>query len=129
MHPIESSRPPVPAAAATLAVRWTARLSSLVITVLVALMLTEGGGRPTAAEAAAMVLFPGGIILGFAIAWWRERLGGLITVGSLVGFYVLMTAMGRFPTGPYFLITAAPGFLFLLAGMIGRGGGRRVAAV
>src|SRR5688572_29034557 len=95
-----------------LVVRWMARVLSVFITALIVLMATDGAGLPTAAEAAVLALFPGGVVAGFVIAWRRERAGGLITVLSLAGFYVLMAVMGRV-TGPYFLAAAAPGFLFL----------------
>jgi len=48
------------------------------------------------------------------LAWWREGLGGGITVGSLVAFYILHTATaGSLPRGPWWLVLAVPGFLFL----------------
>jgi hypothetical protein len=48
------------------------------------------------------------------LAWWREGLGGGITVGSLVAFYALHTATaGKPPKGWAWLVLAVPGFLFL----------------
>jgi hypothetical protein len=48
------------------------------------------------------------------LAWWREGLGGGVTVGSLVAFYILHTATaGNVPRGPWWLVLAVPGFLFL----------------
>jgi hypothetical protein len=53
------------------------------------------------------------------MAWRRELAGGLITVGSLALFYPVMFALrGRWPTGPYFLLFAAPGFLHLASALI-----------
>jgi hypothetical protein len=58
-------------------------------------------------------------VLGFVIAWRRERLGGLVTVCSLAAFYIWMTARdGHLPPGPYFLLFAAPGFLFLASSLL-----------
>jgi hypothetical protein len=68
--------------------------------------------RPTANEAVGLLLFPIGVVVGFGIAWWREGVGGLVTVGSLALFYLWMLGRdGRLPAGPYFLLFAAPGFL------------------
>ena len=99
----------------TLVVRWIARAWA-VATIGVVLLLTVGEGlyptRP--AEWIGLLLYPGGICLGMTLAWWREGLGGGITVGSLVAFYILHTATaGSLPRGPWWLVLAVPGFLFL----------------
>lgn len=96
------------------AVRWIARAWGVAGT-LVILAFAFGGGeglRPTAAEAVGLLLFPVGVVAGFAIAWWREGVGGAVTVGSLALFYLwLFARSGRLSVGPYFLLLAAPGFL------------------
>ncbi len=62
------------------------------------------------------IFFPIGTFAGMILAWRWELLGGALTVGGVVGFYVAPWVMdGRFPRGPYFLLIAAPGFLFLTA--------------
>jgi hypothetical protein len=99
----------------TLLVRWIARVWA-VATVGVVVLLTLGEGlyptRP--AEWIGLLLYPGGICLGMILAWWREGLGGGITVGSLVAFYILHAATaGRLPRGAWWLVLAVPGFLFL----------------
>jgi hypothetical protein len=69
---------------------------------------------PTVSEAVALGFFPVGVALGFVIAWRREALGGAITVASITCFYLCLLAVrGRLPGGPYFILLAAPGFLFL----------------
>jgi len=61
-----------------------------------------------------LLLYPGGICLGMMLAWRREGLGGGITVGSLVAFYMLHIATaGSLPKGWAWPILAVPGFLFL----------------
>jgi hypothetical protein len=46
------------------------------------------------------------------------RLGGLVTVAAFIAFYLTnFLFSGRFPDGPYFLVFADPGFLFLLSWM------------
>jgi hypothetical protein len=81
----------------------------------VALLSFGEGIHPAGpAEAVGPILYPGGICLGLILAWWRERLGGSITIGSLVLFYVLHTmTAGSLPTGWAWLVLAFPGLLFL----------------
>ena len=98
-------------------VRWIARILGIGVFLLV-LAFTTGGResmRPNLNEAIALLLFPGGVLIGFAIAWWKEGLGGLVSIVSLGLFYLWMFAYSsRFPGGPYFLLFAAPGFLHAL---------------
>jgi hypothetical protein len=112
-------------------VRWTARAWGLASTVLLVAFALGGREdvRMTAGEAVGFLLFPVGVIVGFAVAWWRELAGGLVTVGSLALFYLwLFWRDGRLAGGPYFLLFAAPGFLHvvsaLLAARRGSGQGR-----
>jgi hypothetical protein len=66
----------------------------------------------------ALAFFPTGIVIGLLIALWKERLGGGIAVGSLVGFYAWHFAVtGYLAAGPWFALIAAPGLLFLIAGL------------
>src|SRR5262245_20827121 len=105
--------------------RWTARAWGIASALL--LMAFAFGGREhlrfTAASAAVFLLFPVGVVAGFAVAWWRELAGGLVTVGSLALFYLLLFAWnGLVPSTPYFLLFAAPGFLHVASALIrGRG--------
>jgi hypothetical protein len=101
--------------------RWTARAWGIASAVL--LMAFALGGREslhfTAASAAAFLLFPVGVVAGFAIAWWRELAGGLVTVCSLALFYLLLFARnGWVPSTPYFLLFAAPRFLHVASALI-----------
>ncbi|MCA9320050.1 MAG: hypothetical protein KDB53_04915 [Planctomycetes bacterium] len=110
----------------SIVLRRLARVTSLVCAlVLLAFLSPAEFGRPTAREWVGLLLFPGGVLLGFAVAWRREFLGGAITVGSLVLFYVWMFAFGgRLPSGPYFILLAVPGFLYL-ASALTRGSSHR----
>jgi len=98
-----------------LVLRWVARVWSLAsLAVIAAFAFGEGGTGPTVSELVALTLFPVGVLIGLAVAWWREGIGGIIALGSLAGFYGWVTARaGHPPGGPYFLLLAAPGFLFL----------------
>jgi hypothetical protein len=61
-----------------------------------------------------------GILIGLILSWFKEGVGGAITTTSLVLFYFIFWATGRTPTGPYFILIAAPGFLFLIYWLIDR---------
>jgi hypothetical protein len=55
-----------------------------------------------------------GMFLGLILAWRWEGLGGNITVAGFAAFYLTWWLSGRFPSGPFFALIAAPGFLFLV---------------
>ncbi|MGB7767253.1 MAG: hypothetical protein WBN22_00165 [Verrucomicrobiia bacterium] len=99
--------------------RWSARiLSILVVGILLVFACGEGLNLPhfTARELLLFVFFPLGFCVGMVVAWWREGLGGGITVGSLAAFYLADYLMSSsFPRGWAFVALAAPGFLFLLS--------------
>lgn len=105
---------------------WIARVWSLagIAFVLVFFLGEVFGGqgvRPTAAEWIGLALWPIGVGIGLAVAWFRKGLGGAIASGSVIGFYVWnFLERGRFPKGPYFLLVAAPGVLFLLLSLFSR---------
>ncbi|HVZ93413.1 MAG TPA: hypothetical protein VG797_02780 [Phycisphaerales bacterium] len=107
--------------------RWIARVGSVIsVGLLGGFVLTELG-NPTPREWVGLALFPFGVMLGMLLGWWRELLGGVVTVGSLALFYAWMiVGDGRVPPGPWFLVFAAPGVLFLVSGMVRRGHERRV---
>jgi hypothetical protein len=104
------------------AIRWTARMWALVTMVVVVLLSIGEGVHPAGpAEAAGLLLYPGGICLGMVLAWWKEGVGGMVTVVSLLAFYILHTVTaGRLPQGWAWLILAVPGFLFLWCWARGR---------
>lgn len=109
----------------TRAVRWLARGWSVASVALILAFIVGEGLDPvrlTAAELLGFVFFPLGICIGMVVAWWREGLGGALTVGSLPAFYVVhLAAAGRLPRGAAWLAFAAPGFLFLVAWYRSRG--------
>ena len=98
--------------------RWLARVLSLPCIGLV-LLFVFGEGFPmsafTARDLCLFLLFPLGICLGMIVAWWRDGLGGSITIGSLAAFYLMHYVLSQqFPGGFAFLLLALPGFLFLI---------------
>lgn len=97
-------------------IRWLARLGSLVsIGLLLAFLFGEGGvgQQLSAPEWLGLLFFPGGVIVGMLLGWWREGWGGAVVIVSLAAFYAEQYFLdGRIPTGPWFLIFALPGLLF-----------------
>ena len=103
------------------AIEWIARIWSLaslgfVLLFVFGQLLNGNGARPTQAEWIGLGFFPGGVCLGLVIAWFRTRLGGAIAAVCVIAFYLWsLLERGRLPAGPYFVLVAAPGILFLLA--------------
>ncbi len=103
------------------AIKWIARIWSLlslgfVLLFVFAELFNGNGARPTRAEWIALAFWPGGVCLGVVIAWFRARLGGAIATVCLIAFYLWsLLDRGRFPGGPYFVLVATPGILFLLS--------------
>ena len=108
------------------ALTWLARIWSLasIVFVLVFLFGDLLGGhspKPTSAEWIGLALFPGGVTVGLVVAWFRKGPGGAVAIVSLIAFYLwYFLERGTLPRGPYFLLVAAPGFLFLLSSLLSR---------
>ena len=118
---------------ALFALAWSARATSVVSVGLLLLFFIGEGFDPsgvTPRQWVGLIFFPLGVVAGMAVAWWREGVGGLVTVGSLLGFYVWhVLAGGWVPRGFIFVVFALPGFLFLLHALLARrADGPRLAA-
>jgi len=105
--------------------RWSARLLSIASTALLLLFVFGEKfevSKVTGRQWLAFVFFPLGIVVGFAVAWWKEGLGGGITLVSLLIFYLIFVLLlgGNIARGAWFLVFALPGFLFLAAYAITR---------
>ena len=120
-----------------LVLRWSARATGLLSIGVLLLFLTGQDGlahasgwakvRPT--EWLGLVFFPLGVMLGLALAWWREALGAVAAAVSLAAFYLCYGLLaGRLPGGPWFLIFAAPAVLFLASWFAHRQRGSTIAA-
>jgi len=105
------------------AVRWLARVwSAVTIALVLAFIVGERSLPSRPSEWLGFLFFPFGICVGMIVAWKKENLGGLITVGSLLAAYVLhFAATGALLKGWAWLAFAAPGFLFLLSSQLSRG--------
>ncbi len=105
-------------------VRWAARVLSIVSLGLLAVFFVGEGIDPSRLQPGELVLFlffPLGVCAGMLLGWWCESIGGLITVLCTAAFYLVHWATsGRLPRGPYLLLFALPGLLFLAAGMFRR---------
>jgi len=108
----------------TTAGRWTARMLSLLSIGLLLLFFIGEGFNPFHLAARELLLsacFPLDVVLGMILAWRWETLGGALTVIALAAFYGLhYSGSGQFPDGPFFVLLASPGLLFLLAAVTAR---------
>lgn len=99
--------------------RWVARFLSVLSLTLIALFLIGEGidtERVMPREWFGLLLFPFGLVLGMFIAWWNEALGSIISIASLLAFYLIY---GYFMSGSIFqgwafLLLGLPAFLFLI---------------
>jgi hypothetical protein len=103
---------------------WIARGASLAsITLLVMIFLGEAfhPSQISFQEWAGLIFFPIGVVAGMIIAWRKEAVGAFVTVASLVGFYLVYGYLLRNHIGGwFFLVFAAPGFLFLFHWLLSR---------
>jgi len=99
--------------------RWLARVWSI-LSILTVIVFAVGEWRmgfpPTSQERIGLLLFPTGVGVGLALAWYREALGGILGLACLVAFYVSeLVRSGHLPRGPFFFLIAAPALVFLVA--------------
>ncbi len=108
------------------ALSWAARIWSVasivfVLAFILGDVLNGHDNAPTRAEWIGLALWPGGVAVGLVVAWFREGVGGVVAISSLIGFYFWsFLERGRLPGGPYFVLVAAPGVLFLLSSHLSR---------
>jgi hypothetical protein len=105
-------------------VRWIARALSVVV-MLILLAFLVGEGFPLfhlrGHVLIQFLLFPCGLFVALLLGWRHELLAGVVAAVSLAGFYAIeLAANGSLPRGPWFLIFAAPAFLFPLAQLLSR---------
>jgi hypothetical protein len=120
-----------------LALRWSARLTGLLSIGVLMLFLTgkdglisaHGWAKVRPAEWPGLLCFPFGVILGLALAWWREAFGAAVAAASLMAFYgYYALRAGRLPGGPWFLIFTAPAALFFASWLAHRRSGNAATA-
>ena len=95
-----------------------ARVGSIAsITLLLMLFVGEGfhPSKISANEWVGLLFFPLGLVIGMVIACWKEGVGSVVTVGSLIGFYFVWGyLLANHIGGWWFIVFASPGLLFLL---------------
>ena len=74
----------------------------------------------TSSEWAGLIFFPIGVIIGLGLGWLQEWAGGLITMVSVLAYYLFlgMPLTGYWPADWTFLVYAIPGALFLAGGWL-----------
>jgi len=97
-------------------VEFLARIGSVMSITLLVLIFQAEALHPSdiaPKEWFGLVFFPIGIIIGLAIAWWKEGLGISITMGSLLAFYLVYGYLLEYHVGGWaFVMFASPAFLF-----------------
>lgn len=107
--------------------RLTAKIWSLlsigfVLLIFIGEMMGSTNSALTFDEWMGLAFFPIGVVIGLILGWWRDEIGGAVTMLSLIAFYVWdLLRSGDFPGGPFFILVAAPGFLFLICWFWSRG--------
>ena len=103
-------------------IRWAARVTGAGSLAFLSLFVgahifgDTQGPAPTEGEWIGLTFFPGGVLLGLIVAFFRPNAGGLTALGSLAAFYLWNVAQGgSLPGGPWFLLLTSPAVLFLLS--------------
>ena len=100
---------------------WSLFSIGFILAMFIGEALSDEGVRPTPADWLGLALFPTGVLLGLVVAWWREGIGGAEALLSLAGFYLWnWLQKGRWPEGPFFVLVALPGLLFLIYSLLDR---------
>jgi len=102
-----------------LIIRWIARIWGTLSLLFLLLMIgahifgnqePEGAGFRSSSELLSFIFFPVCTVIGLLLAWRWDGLGGVITVGAIIGFHIIR------PDLLFNLMIdglAAPGLLFL----------------
>ncbi len=104
-------------------VLWIARISAaasiVVLLVFILGHILDGGKAPSLNEVVGLAFFPSGVLFGLLLGYKQPMYGGSVAIVSLLAFYSWnLTMSGDLPSGPYFLIFASPGILFLASGWL-----------
>lgn len=102
---------------ATLVIRWTARVLGTFIAGVLLLFMIGNHYNPFTMQlrdAVHTLFMPVGVLIGLALAWRWELLGGAVATGGMLGWYALILARsGNLNAGWAPLLIAVPGLLFL----------------
>jgi hypothetical protein len=104
-------------------VRWTARVLSAVLVGIALLIFVGEGFNPLklkGIEPIQMALF-WTACLGMVLAWRWPAAGGALSLGGMILFFAVETAVtGRLPRGLFLYLMLLPGTLFLLSALLRR---------
>jgi hypothetical protein len=98
------------------AIHWTGCLLAAAV-VLLFVVFAIGQGLPPLAAMNASFAAVGVMLIGFVLVWWKDWLGGVISLAGLAWFQAIEIAVNGQPSGGLFLWFAVPGVLALLAGL------------
>ena len=95
-----------------------ARVGSITSIALLVMIFLGNGFRPAEIsrnEWIGLTFFPLGVVIGMIVASWKEGVGSVLTVASLIGFYVVYGYLLQNHIGGWwFIVFASPGFLFFV---------------
>jgi len=81
------------------------------------------GGKEEPPPVSPVTVALGVMVVGYLLAWWRDWLGGFISLAAFVAFYGwAFWSSGKLLGGPVFPLCFVPGVLCLLAVWLRRGG-------
>ena len=84
-------------------------------------MFAVGEGLPPLGAMNANFAAVGLMFVGFFMMWWRDWLGGVVSLAGIAAFYALeIAANGHAPGGWVFPLCFVPGVLGVLAGLLRR---------
>jgi hypothetical protein len=108
-------------------IKWIARIWSILSLAFILLFfgasITSSIGKETFVfkDVFQFVFFPIGLTIGLILAWKWEGLGGIIAIGSIIGFHLQMLIKNGNPDFNLFIeLLAAPGILFILYWILSR---------
>ncbi|MCA9075160.1 MAG: hypothetical protein KDA93_09010 [Planctomycetaceae bacterium] len=104
-------------------IRWAARALGMLIVGMVVVMAVGQGVDPTKFNGIelGMLISLLAALVGMVALWWREGIGGAISLAGMIAFNGLnFAASGKFPGGPVFPVCFLPGVLSLICAYVGR---------
>jgi CheY-like chemotaxis protein len=97
-------------------IEMLARVGSIASIILLLMLFAGEGLHPSELprnEWIGLLFFPLGVMIGMVIAWWKEGVGAVVTMGCLLGFYLVWGYLLRNHIGGCaFVVFASPSFLF-----------------
>ena len=96
------------------------------LAVLTFVVFAVGRGLPPLAALNASFAAVAVMLVGFVLMWWKDWLGGLISLVGLGWFQAIEFAANGHPAGGLFPLLVVPGVLGLLAALVRRKAGENL---